>query len=189
MIFGKRSKRSHLKSYIFFLALACFFAYANLTADTKSHQAEVKLLQDGNLLSELVKDIANADSEIHIAMYMFKSYSNENNGAGLIKRTLINAAKRGVEVYVALDVTGEKDFVERENKKLGKELEEHNIRVVYDDEDIRMHTKSVVIDRKITYIGSHNYTNSALKYNRELSVRIVSPGASEDAIRHILSVK
>ncbi|PLX70292.1 MAG: hypothetical protein C0602_05630 [Denitrovibrio sp.] len=189
MKFGKRSKRPPLKPLAFALALVCFFIYANLTAETTAHKAEVTLLPDDKLLSELVKDISEANTSVHIAMYMFKSYRNETNGAGLIKRALIKAADRGAEVYVVLDQTGEDDFVEKENKKLGKELKEHNIIVVYDKEDVRMHTKCAVIDREITYIGSHNYTNSAMKYNREMTAKIVSKGASEDAIRHIFSVK
>jgi len=33
----------------------------------------------------------------------------------------------------------------------------------------------MVIDRRYIYIGSHNLTQSALKYNKELSVLIDSP--------------
>jgi len=187
-MFGKKSLRLPHK-IAFLLAFVSFFVYANLTAGTESHRAEVKILADSELTQELVKDISEAEKSIHIAMYMFKSYDNEKNGAGLIKRSIIRAADRGLNVYVALDQSDEGDFVSKENKKLGKDLRKHNIKVVYDGKDNRMHTKCAVIDKRITYIGSHNYTNSALKHNRELTARIVSEEASADALRHILSIK
>jgi len=186
---GTKSAKSPLKLTAAALALVCFFIYANLTAGTGSYQAEVKILADRELLSELIRDISNAKKSVHIAMYMFKSYDNETNGAGLIKKALIKAAERGLKVYVALDQSEAGDFVDKENKKLGKELKENNIKVVYDNKDNRMHTKCAVIDEEITYIGSHNYTNSALKHNREMTARIVSKEASADALRHILSIK
>jgi len=36
------------------------------------------------------------------------------------------------------------------------------------------HLKLVVIDNKIVYVGSHNWSESALYYNHETSVRTVS---------------
>ncbi|PLX65931.1 MAG: hypothetical protein C0603_13225 [Denitrovibrio sp.] len=178
-----------IKALALIFALVSFFIYANVTADTNRHQAEVTILPDGKLLPELIRDIAEAKQSIYIAMYMFKSYDNVNNGAGLIKASLVKAAKRSVKVYIALDSSKDGDFIEKENKKLGKYLLKNNIQVVYDSPDNRMHTKALVIDERISYIGSHNYTNSALKYNREMTVRIVSEEASRDAIRHIKSIK
>ena len=186
---GRRSKKSLLKTFAGAVFFVCLFAYANLTADTGQHNAKVKVLTDSTLLTELTRDIAEAEKSVYLAVYMFKSYDNEKNGAGLIKRALKKAAGRGIDVYVALDRSEESDFVDKENKKLGKELEKHNIRVTYDDKDVRMHSKCAVIDEKITYIGSHNYTNSALKYNREITVRIESEGVSSDTLKHILSIK
>ena len=180
---------SRLKALSLLLALVSFFIYANVTADTNRHQAEVTILSDDKLLPELIRDIAEAERSIYIAMYMFKSYSNIKSGAGLIKASLVKAAKKGVKIYVVLDSSNKGDFVEKENKKLGKYLSKNGIQVIYDAPDTRMHTKAIVIDENITYIGSHNYTNSALKYNRELTVRIVSNEAAVDAVQHIKSIK
>jgi len=186
---GRRSKKLPLKPLAFAFGLLLFFIYANVTADTKTHSAEVTILPDKEMLASLVKDISSAKESIYIAMYMFKSYRNEKSGAGLIKASLIKAAGRGVKVYAAMEQSDESDFVDKENKKLGKELAKYNIKVVYDNPEQRMHTKCIVIDGTITYLGSHNYTNSALKYNRELTARIVSEGAAAEAIEHIRSIK
>lgn len=146
-------------------------------------------MQDGKLITELAKDINSAEDSIYLAVYMFKNYNYTKNGAGLIKSSLIKAAKRGIKVHVAMDFSGDGGFLDRENKKTGKELSKHNIIVVYDSPDIRMHSKCAVIDEKISYIGSHNYTNSALKYNRELTVRIASPEVAKETIEHIKTIK
>jgi phosphatidylserine/phosphatidylglycerophosphate/cardiolipin synthase-like enzyme len=189
MKFGRRSTRSQTKLILTLLAFVAFFIYANFSAALNEHTADVTVLQDDRLLPVLVRDIEKANNSIYIAMYMFKSYKDTLDGAGLIKSSLKNAAKRGVDVYIALEMSDDNSFLEKENKELGKELQKSGVKVVFDSDKIRMHSKCAVIDGHITYIGSHNYTNSALKYNREITVRIVSGETAEDVTEHILSVK
>jgi len=189
MLSGKNLKRSYLKTFLYLTGIALFFVFANVTAQTKGTEAEVTVLPDEKMLPVLIRDIAEAKQSAYIAMYMFKSYDNESDGAGLIKASLKRASARGVDVYVALDVSEDGDFVTKENRALGAELKKHGVKVIYDDPKNRMHSKCAVIDNKISYIGSHNYTNSALKYNRELTVRIVSETAAGETIKHIMSVK
>jgi len=186
---GIKLTSSRVKKFLALLAFASFFVYANVSAGTNEYKAEVTILPDGKLLPVLIRDIAEAKKSIYIAMYMFKSYDNVKNGAGLIKKSLINASERGLDVFIAMESSADDDFVEKENKKIGNELTRHGIRLVYDNPDQRMHTKCVVIDETITFIGSHNYTNSALEHNREMTVRIVSPEAAQDALGHIKSIK
>jgi len=169
--------------------MACFFIYANVSAGPKNHQAEVAILADDSLAAELVSDINNAQNSIYIAIYMFKSYDNITSGAGMIVDALKKAADRGLDVYVAFESSDEGDFVDKENKNTGKQLAERGVTVVYDSPDNRMHSKCAVIDKRISYVGSHNYTNSALKHNRELTARIVSEETAADVLRHIRSVK
>lgn len=178
-----------IKALVTLTAFAVFFVYANVTADTPGHEATVSVLPDSEFLHAFTRDIAEAEESIYIAVYMFKSYENESRGIGLVKKLLMNAADRGVEVFVILEHSDEGDFVEEENRKLGDELKKHNIKVAYDAPDNRLHSKCAVIDRKISYIGSHNYTASAVSYNSELTARIVSEGAAQDVLRHIRSIR
>lgn len=186
---GGSSRRLQLKAWIFLAVLACFFVYANVTAETGVYRADVSILPDGKFLPAFAKDIAAAKKSIYIAIYMFKSYDNEKNGAGLILASLRNAAERGVDVHVVLDSSDDGDFVEKENRETGAGLAKAGIKVTYDDPKVRLHSKCAVIDGQITYIGSHNYTNSALFHNKEVTVRIVSPEAANDALGHIQSIK
>jgi phosphatidylserine/phosphatidylglycerophosphate/cardiolipin synthase-like enzyme len=189
MTSGKRLKSFRVKAFLFAVLLGLIFVYSNVTGQETSHNARVTILPDRAFLPEFIRDIAHAKKSIYIAIYMFKSYSDETQGAGLIKRSLIRAAGRGVNVFIVMDSSDDDSFVDKENKKIGSELEKHGIRVAYDTPETRMHSKCAVIDGDITYIGSHNYTNSALKHNHEVTVRIVSKDAAVDALRHIRSIR
>lgn len=189
MLSGKKSKNSYIKLLVSFLAMACFFIYANVSAGPKHHNADVAILSDKSMLSELISDINNAEESVYIAIYMFKTYRDVTSGAGMITDALKKAADRGLDVYVAFDAGDPDDFVDKENRKTAKLLAERGVKVVFDSPDNRMHSKCAVIDGTISYVGSHNYTNSALKHNRELTVRIVSADAAAEVLSHIKSVK
>jgi phosphatidylserine/phosphatidylglycerophosphate/cardiolipin synthase-like enzyme len=64
-------------------------------------------------------------------------------------------------------------------------MEQAGIKVVFDSPRTTNHTKVAVIDRRYVIMGSHNLTNSALKYNHEISVLIESPDMAEDTLRYI----
>ncbi|MHC1601010.1 MAG: phospholipase D-like domain-containing protein [Candidatus Nezhaarchaeales archaeon] len=53
-------------------------------------------------------------------------------------------------------------------------LKAHGINVHLDFESDTDHMKIVIIDGEIIYIGSHNWSESALYYNHEVSIRVVS---------------
>ena len=57
-----------------------------------------------------------------------------------------------------------------------------------DAPDRTTHAKLVVIDRRYLFVGSHNLTQSALKYNHEVSVRIDSPPLAEEALAYLKSL-
>jgi len=42
-----------------------------------------------------------------------------------------------------------------------------------------------VIDRRLSFIGSHNLTDSALKYNRELSLLVDSHEVAEEILAYL----
>ena len=51
-------------------------------------------------------------------------------------------------------------------------MRKHGIKVNFDSPKTTTHTKLVVIDRRYSMVGSHNFTHAALKYNNELSLLI-----------------
>ncbi|HQB31212.1 MAG TPA: phospholipase D-like domain-containing protein, partial [Syntrophales bacterium] len=60
---------------------------------------------------------------------------------------------------------------------------------VFDTTERTMHAKIAVIDRRHVFLGSHNFTQSALKYNHEVSLRVDSPALAEELLRYIRSIE
>jgi len=52
----------------------------------------------------------------------------------------------------------------------------------------RTHAKIVVIDSRVVFIGSHNWTESALSYNHEASLMVCSQDVAEDLEGYIQSI-
>ncbi|MDR2868843.1 MAG: phospholipase D-like domain-containing protein [Deferribacteraceae bacterium] len=170
------------------VALIVFVVVANIAAAPREHTAGVDFIADDEFLPMLVHDIANAESSIVCSIYMFKTDGENNDTTKLILDSMVDALSRGVSVYILMDVgEGKDDFSAKYNEPTGKVLEEAGATVIYDDPQRRLHTKLFVLDDEITYIGSHNYTYSALKRNAESSVRIKSREIAIEAVNYIKS--
>lgn len=187
---GTGYRKFWLKALPVIIFALSFLVYSNIKAQITEHETKTAVLTDKELLPVLVHDIAQAKESIYIAIYMFKTDDKRKTDTDMIKDALFSAAKRGVKIYAVMDDTDDKkDFVSKANRDTGEELKKAGIKVVYDDKKVRLHAKITVIDDKITFIGSHNYTVSALNYNREITARIASDGAAAETIDFIKSIK
>jgi phosphatidylserine/phosphatidylglycerophosphate/cardiolipin synthase-like enzyme len=102
---------------------------------------------------------------------------------------LAKAVKRGVEVKVILEATGRlNDELNTQNRQTGKLLEEKGVKVYFDSPRTTTHTKMIVIDEKLLILGSHNLTQSALKYNNEISIMLSSPDLAKRARDYMLTI-
>ncbi|MBB5021699.1 phospholipase D-like domain-containing protein [Desulfurispira natronophila] len=118
--------------------------------------------------------VAHATDSIDLAIYLFKTDSDYRNSAAMLQESLILAAKRGVNVRVLFDLPDDPEsFLYRSNLDTAKGLYFFGIDS-YFDSAARMHSKMLVVDNRWTLMGSHNYTVSAMRYNRETSVLIDS---------------
>jgi phosphatidylserine/phosphatidylglycerophosphate/cardiolipin synthase-like enzyme len=109
----------------------------------------------------------------------------------LIMASLTAAAQRGVKVAVLLERgrgRGSDDKLDRDNVETGRRLQKKGVYVYLDAPQTTTHTKMVVVDGAYTFIGSHNLTQSALKYNHEISVLINSPQVAAEARSYINSI-
>lgn len=189
MIFGRKYRKLWLKLFSILAIFVSLFVYTNLKAEVTEHEAQVSVLTDEELLPVFVNDIGNAKKSIYMAIYMFKTSDFKPGDTEIIKQALLKAARGGVKVYVMMDDSDKKDITGKINRETGEELSKGGIKVVYDAKSKRMHSKVTVIDGRITYIGSHNYTVSAMKYNNEITARIVSDGAAAETAEYIKSIK
>jgi phosphatidylserine/phosphatidylglycerophosphate/cardiolipin synthase-like enzyme len=132
----------------------------------------------GKCSSHILREIDNAKKELLVAVYAFTS--DDLAGA------LVEAKKRGVIVQVIID----REFDSRNDKSKGKFLEIQKIPVRRlsgskaansERESGVMHQKFAVVDRRIVFTGSYNWTQSADSFNDEnlLLFREAGPLAEE----------
>lgn len=147
------------------------------------------VLEDGAYWPALKDAIDKAQKEITLSFFTFKTKGKGGGCPDLILASLAGAAKRGVKVVVLLERGRVPDEqLNRENMETGKRLQKKGVHVYLDAPATTTHTKMVVVDKEYTFIGSHNLTQSALKYNHEISVLIKSPQAAAEALRYINSI-
>jgi phosphatidylserine/phosphatidylglycerophosphate/cardiolipin synthase-like enzyme len=157
------------------------------TVTTHGHKASsVRLLRDNQFYHVLSDHIEGATHEVVVSMFLFKTNPHSSSRANLILEDLIAAQKRGVQVRVLLERTNRRDAsLDRENRATSRRLRRNGVQVLFDSPDTTTHTKTIVIDERFLFIGSHNLTHSALFYNHELSVLIDDPNLAREVIRYL----
>jgi phosphatidylserine/phosphatidylglycerophosphate/cardiolipin synthase-like enzyme len=146
----------------------------------------VRLLKDSQFFDVLRDHIADATQEIVVSMFLFKTGQYSTNRANHILENLITAQKRGVNVWVLLEKSNRPgNSLDRENGVTSKRLRQNGVQVLFDSPKKTTHTKTIVIDKRFVFIGSHNLTHSALFYNHELSVLIDDPDLARVVIRYV----
>ena len=119
-------------------------------------------------------------------MYVFKTTGKGTNSANRVKDALIRASKRGVNVKVLLELEeGNSSTLNEENRYTADRLSSGGVKVYFDSPQRRTHAKLVVIDKKYSFIGSHNLTLSALQHNKELSLMIESEEVAVKTAKYI----
>jgi phosphatidylserine/phosphatidylglycerophosphate/cardiolipin synthase-like enzyme len=150
---------------------------------------QVILLTNEDYLPALIKAIDEAQSEIFVSIFSFKAGVHKNSYPDRVLMHLAKAVKRGVDVKVILETTGRfNDELNTQNRQTGKLLEEQGVKVYFDSPRTTTHTKMMVIDERVLILGSHNLTQSALKYNNEISIMLSSPDLAKGARNYMLKI-
>lgn len=172
------------------LALTLILPNSSLSHSTgQASDCRATLLENRAYSPALIKAIDNAKNEIVMSFFLFKTNGYRNNYPDRLLNHLIRAAERGVKVKVLLEIGKDsRSQINKNNIETAKRLKKGGINVYFDRPTTRTHTKVVVIDRRYTFLGSHNLTSSALKYNNELSVLIDSPKVAREALTYINSL-
>ncbi len=173
---------------LFMHALAFAEPETKVPTPAGSESCGAKLLKDQDYFPALLEDIDQARQEIALTVFFFKTNGFRDNRPDRILVHLREAVRRGVIVDAVIERGKEKENVSEVNADTARKLRAAGIRVCMDAPDRTMHTKMIVIDRRTLFIGSHNLTQSALKYNHEVSIRIESPPLAEEALRYMKSL-
>jgi len=152
-------------------------------------KANLIIGQSGSGKTVLLKSIDEAQNEIMMSIFSFKAGKHKNSYPDVIASHLAGAVKRGVKVLVVLENTEDKsDTLNIQNRKSGRFLEEKGIKVFFDSPRKTTHTKLILIDQRLIFLGSHNFTQSALKYNNEISVLLDRPDLAQNVRNYILKI-
>ena len=154
--------------------------FGSLQASYSIAPAEIEVLEDREYYQLLIEDIRSAKSEILVAMYLMKYDPDDPyDWANDLIRELVAAKERGIEVKVIIEYRIYQGYMDV-NLEAYNYLKDHGVDVKLDEDSETDHFKFVVIDGKIVYVGSHNWSEAALYYNREVSIRIVDEGIARE---------
>lgn len=145
----------------------------------------VTLLKNREYFPALLAAVDNAQKEILVSFFLFKTNGHPHSCPEIIMRHLIRAADRGIKVVVVLERGDGSSDIDAQNQDTMVKLKKGGVKVYLDSPKSTTHTKLVVIDRRYTFVGSHNLTHSALKYNNEFSVLIDAAPVAEEAASYI----
>lgn len=147
------------------------------------------LLKNQEYFTTLTSAIDEAKSEIIMSFFLFKAGIHKNSYPDRILAHLVQAVQRGVKVMLILENSGGSDknldSVNRLTKHL---LEDKGVEIYFDSPRKTTHTKLIVIDQRIVFLGSHNLTQSALKFNNEISIMINRPELAREARTYMLTI-
>lgn len=162
-----------------FMAILFILLFAGI-----AFAGDVTLLTNKEYFPALEERIAKAREEILVSVFVFRTTESTRNLATRLREILVSAASRGVKVTVLLEKEKDKrrgSSLNKDNGYTAKILSRGGVKVYFDDPDTTTHTKLVTIDNRYLFIGSHNFTDSALRYNNEASVMIDSPQMAKEA--------
>lgn len=121
--------------------------------------------------STIRRFIERANHSVYVAVYAVKYDPKEHDDpVNILLETLVEARERGLDVKVLVD-----DVTYESYRDTIEFLKSNGVPVKLDPEKgVRTHVKMVIVDGKCLFVGSHNWTESALSYNNEYSVLIIS---------------
>ena len=130
--------------------------------------AKVALLFSPGAEGEVVSFIRSAQKSVDIEMYVFTS--------DVVARELGDAVKRGVRVRVIM----EPRVTDSRKQKMFDTLSALGVEMRWASFSYKLtHSKFVVVDGNRALVGSINFSESALNYNRETAVEVEGAKVAE----------
>jgi len=121
-----------------------------------------QLVLSGEFTKRLIELLDDAMESVYIFMFDWKWYKNDFScDVSQINQALVRAVRRGFSVQTLLNY----DEIVPTLTKLGINAKKYNFKHL-------LHAKSIVIDRQIIVLGSHNLTQNAMVNNVEMSLII-----------------
>lgn len=142
--------------------------------------SDVSLLIDNDYFPILLAEIQKAETKIFGMIYCWHvSTRQRNNKPAQILRAILKAKKRGVDCFFLFNFDSEKSKIHRSNSEVFQLLKYSGISVRWAPGNRLAHTKMIVVDNKVSFIGSHNLTTRSLSSSRELSFALYDERVSD----------
>jgi len=150
-----------------------------------SSSKNLSILLDKDYYGNLSVILSRTNKSVYVIMYVIKyDPKDPRDPVNTLLNILINLSKRNVDVKIIVDDETYNSYPETINYLLS-----HNISVKLDESSGRTtHTKLVIIDGKIVFLGSHNWTQSALQRNHEVSVLIYDEDVAKILLRYFFDI-
>jgi phosphatidylserine/phosphatidylglycerophosphate/cardiolipin synthase-like enzyme len=186
-----RSNRVIRKASSALLTVLCILLSTLHTPFSYSLPAEdVQLVTDAQYFQVAKKIIQEAKHSVQVMMFEMGYYDQHpNTPSNLLIKDLVDAKKRGVKVEVILEVREGEDRTTKRNRHTGKVLSEGGVEVIYDPLFKTTHAKFMVVDGRLTLLGSTNWTYYALTSNNEASVLVRSKEVAQASMDYFNRVK
>jgi len=132
------------------------------------------IIQPRDGIEPFLKGIRKAEESVEVILYRLDRLE--------IEQELVAAAARGVQVHALVTYTNKEDL--REIKKLEKRLVERRVKVTRTAEDlVRYHSKMMIIDRRMLYLLTFNFTFLDIHHSRSFGVITDRPNLLTEAVR------
>ena len=169
------------------LAVAAGRAQAKGPAASAYFPCKVTPLVNREFFPALVAAVDEARGEILISVFSFKAGVHKRSRPDILVEHLARAVERGVDVRVVLEDSSDPgSSVAGQNAKTKIILEKRGVKVYMDEPARTTHTKLVVVDQRLVFVGSHNFTSSAFGHNNEITMMIEQSGLAEEVRAYIL---
>ena len=132
----------------------------SIPSEVQSSSLYLTFSPKGDAEDAIIGLIQSANQTIDVEMYIF---TNSN-----LANALIDAKKRGIAVRVILGSVEGEDITNLITILEANGIEPRDATPLYKT----MHSKIMIVDGKLVLIGSHNWSQSAMFSNREVSVVI-----------------
>jgi len=178
-----RAKQLLLSLSVIFLFLSAT-AFSDATAAASAATSDTQILIGQEYFQTTLQAIQQAQKSILVAIYLINvAPAPDDNPASTLLEALISAGKRGIPVKVILDDS------QTVNYNAYNRLRQNGIDVSFDAPARLLHAKAVIVDSRISILGSHNWTRAALNDNHEFTTYVDDPQEASKLINYISQIR
>jgi len=142
---------------------------ANTIVQLRTSTYNATFLPDQTYSAQVLSTLGSANSSVYVVMYGMSYETNSTNStANSLISALVAAKGRGVNVKVVLD-----DYTLDQYPDTITYLENNSVSLLLDPSNsTTTHSNLVIVDGKIAFIGSEDWTEAGLTNNNEYAVML-----------------